>query len=123
MVPVTTYLVSQGFFDIFFPTDFGLLRDLYPVVMSSPSLEGMPKSSSLPISSISTNDFFTGRRTMEFRPSGASINSGTAGGKGGLRVLTHRDFLERFAEVDMTRCRDNTSPMLDYYANAKFIFG
>lgn len=29
MVPVTKYTVLQGFFDIFFPTDFNLLRDMH----------------------------------------------------------------------------------------------
>jgi hypothetical protein len=31
-VPCTTYLVQQGYFDIFFPTDFSLLQDLYAVL-------------------------------------------------------------------------------------------
>lgn len=43
MIPVTNYRVLQGFFDIFFPTNFELLRDVYGAVMaSSPS----PKSGS-----------------------------------------------------------------------------
>lgn len=29
MIPVTKYTVLQGFFDIFFPTDFALLRDIH----------------------------------------------------------------------------------------------
>lgn len=32
MVPCSTYLVQQGWFDIFFPTQFELLRDIYPLV-------------------------------------------------------------------------------------------
>lgn len=33
-VPCTTYLVQPGFFDIFFPTDFEALREMYTLVMS-----------------------------------------------------------------------------------------
>lgn len=39
-VACTTYLVQPGFFDIFFPTDFHQLRDLYSLIMS-PSLGGV----------------------------------------------------------------------------------
>ncbi|GAA5949057.1 hypothetical protein JCM3765_003997 [Sporobolomyces pararoseus] len=35
-VPCTTYLVQPGFFDIFFPTDFEALREMYTLVMSRP---------------------------------------------------------------------------------------
>lgn len=72
---MTTYLVSQGYFDIFFPTDFDLLRDLYSATMGD------------------------GRT---------------------LAVRSHRDFLERWAELDHATLRDGTVPMLDYYANAQF---
>lgn len=37
MIPVTTYCVLQGFFDIFFPTNFDLLRAVYKRVMSAPT--------------------------------------------------------------------------------------
>ncbi|EIM20154.1 DUF185-domain-containing protein [Wallemia mellicola CBS 633.66] len=33
MIPVDTFLVQPGYFDIFFPTDFGLLAELYNKVM------------------------------------------------------------------------------------------
>lgn len=32
-MPCTTYLVAQGFFDIFFPTDFSLLAALHSALM------------------------------------------------------------------------------------------
>lgn len=43
------------------------------------------------------------------------------GPRGGLRVLDHAEFLERWGEVDMTRVRDGSNPMLDSYRNAAFI--
>lgn len=33
MIPVTTYCVHQGFFDIFFPTDFDVLRQMHSQVL------------------------------------------------------------------------------------------
>ncbi|KAK0526069.1 hypothetical protein OC842_005300 [Tilletia horrida] len=40
MVPVTTYCVLQGFFDIFFPTDFDLMQDVYGLVMDGGGTSG-----------------------------------------------------------------------------------
>ena len=39
----------------------------------------------------------------------------------GLTVMEHGDFLERWGEVEMTRVRDGSNPMLDSYRNAAFI--
>ena len=72
---MTTYLVSQGYFDIFFPTDFDLLRDLYAATMGD------------------------GRT---------------------LAVSSHRDFVERWAELEHATLRDGTVPMLEMYTNAAF---
>lgn len=35
MIPVSTYMVAPGYFDIFFPTDFNLLADMYQAVCHS----------------------------------------------------------------------------------------
>ena len=39
----------------------------------------------------------------------------------GLSVLDHNEFLERWGEVEMTRTRDGSNPMVDSYENAKFL--
>ncbi|KAK4703887.1 hypothetical protein P7C70_g2325, partial [Phenoliferia sp. Uapishka_3] len=124
-VACTSYLVQPGFFDIFFPTDFHLLRDLYSLVMSpSPSLSSSP---SLPIPSSSSprvgSDFFS---PYARRSSPSPVLNLSGGGKGGtavrgLTVLDHAEFLERWGEVEMTRCKDGTNPMVSHYENAKFI--
>lgn len=75
-VPCTTYLVSPGFFDIFFPTDFQLLSSLHASLMPT----------------------------------------GTAP----LAVSSHADFLGKWGNVEKTRCRDGSNPMLDYYENVLF---
>lgn len=57
-VACTTYLVQPGFFDIFFPTDFHLLRDMYSLVMS-PSPASLPKPFSASASPRIGADFFS----------------------------------------------------------------
>ncbi|KAM0786527.1 hypothetical protein ACM66B_001984 [Microbotryomycetes sp. NB124-2] len=117
-----TYLVQPGFFDIFFPTDFHLLRDLYSLVMSPPrsTRDGPPIAASAAASPRVSTDFFSPLATRREAVStwGASK---TGAGIRGLTVVDHAEFLERWAEVDMTRVRDGSNPMLDSYRNASFI--
>ncbi|KAJ9669231.1 hypothetical protein H2201_000583 [Coniosporium apollinis] len=70
-VPVSTPLVQQGYFDILFPTDFGVMEDIYRAI--------------------------TGKLT---------------------RVLTHEDFLRRWAYVEDTQTKNGENPMLSWYKNA-----
>lgn len=127
-VACTTYLVQPGFFDIFFPTDFNLLRDLYALVMSptpTSALRRPPSSSSSSSSSGSgkskgkgagggggaiAENFFS--RSSSHHPNGVKE----------LRVMNHAEFLERFGEIEMTRCQDGSNPMVQFYENAKFIY-
>ena len=71
-VPVTTPYVHQGYFDIFFPTDFSMMEDIYRAI--------------------------TGKLT---------------------RVLSHKDFLERWAHVEDTQIKSGENPMLSWYKNAR----
>ncbi|ERF70201.1 hypothetical protein EPUS_00389 [Endocarpon pusillum Z07020] len=71
-VPVTTPYVHQGYFDIFFPTDFRMMEDIYRAI--------------------------TGKLT---------------------RVLSHKDFLERWAHVEDTQTKSGENPMLSWYKNAR----
>ncbi|RUP46994.1 S-adenosyl-L-methionine-dependent methyltransferase [Jimgerdemannia flammicorona] len=81
MVPCSTYMVQPGYFDIFFPTNFELLRDMYQLVCRSR------------------------------RPSGEKS----------VRVVGHREFLERYGDLDRTRTRSGENPMLMYYENVKML--
>ncbi|GAA5956456.1 hypothetical protein JCM10213_006870 [Rhodosporidiobolus nylandii] len=105
-VPCTTYLVQPGYFDIFFPTNFRTLSELYSLVMSTPpskpSTPSLPGRRAPPPSSI-PGGFFTPRRQGRR-----------------LEVVDHEDFLREWAEVERTRVRDGSNPMLESYANAKF---
>ncbi|OCL01802.1 DUF185-domain-containing protein [Glonium stellatum] len=73
-VPVSTPLVQQGFFDVLFPTDFGVMEDMYRAI--------------------------TGKLT---------------------RVLTHEDFLKRWAYVEDTQTRNGENPLLNWYKNASVL--
>ncbi|KAF2234519.1 DUF185-domain-containing protein [Viridothelium virens] len=71
MVPVSTPLVQQGYFDILFPTDFGMMEEMYRAI--------------------------TGKLT---------------------RVLTHEEFVKRWAYVEDTQTRNGENPLLSWYKNA-----
>ncbi|KYK54653.1 hypothetical protein DCS_06613 [Drechmeria coniospora] len=71
MVPVTTPLVHQGYFDILFPTDFRITEAIYRAI--------------------------TGKLT---------------------RVMSHGDFLRRWAYVEDTQTRSGENPLLSHYKNA-----
>ncbi|GJN90199.1 hypothetical protein Rhopal_003198-T1 [Rhodotorula paludigena] len=135
-VPCTTYLVQPGFFDIFFPTDFDTMRELYTLVMSS-SAPSTASSSSLstsapiaPTSRLSPTYFSPSTATSSCSSSSSSADgrrstSGRAnslgGGNGAPSVVSHADFLSQWAETDMTRVGDGSNPMVESYANAQFI--
>ncbi|GAA6022723.1 hypothetical protein JCM10207_008078 [Rhodosporidiobolus poonsookiae] len=115
-VPCTTYLVQPGFFDIFFPTDFRTMAELYALVMSrpSPSPSSAPDSAALPSSA--------NRPSPSLAPDFFSPRSGkNSSQKRELEVVDHAAFLEKWAEVEQTRTGDGTNPLLDSYANAKFV--
>ncbi|ODN84079.1 hypothetical protein L202_00098 [Cryptococcus amylolentus CBS 6039] len=115
MVPCETFLVKQGYFDIFFPTDFEHFRDLYSVIMNSPSVtapQPPPPSAFNPASKIS-RDFF-------------SHSSGVKGfRRRNVGIYTHAEFLEKYGGkevLDKTRVRDGGNVMTGMYANAKMLF-
>jgi len=124
MVPVTTYLVLPGYFDIFFPTDFCLLRDVYEQVMvRKHSLPDLGRSS--PLGAIATSVegaqhfFYRGRR----EPIDGMISaSGLPVGQRISSVYTHKEFLETYADLSKTRLRNGDNPMVDQYENVKFLF-
>lgn len=71
-VSVTTPYVHQGYFDIFFPTDFKLMQDIYRTI--------------------------TGKLT---------------------RILSHKEFLQKWAYLEDTQTQNGENPMLSWYKNAR----
>ncbi|PYI24862.1 COG1565 domain protein [Aspergillus indologenus CBS 114.80] len=73
-IPVTTPYVQQGYFDIFFPTDFNVIEDMYRAI--------------------------TGKLTQ---------------------VVSHEDFMQRWAYIADTETRNGENPMLTWYKNASML--
>lgn len=134
MVPVETYMVQQGYFDIFFPTSFELLRDMYEHVMQVPlsrlgargdstrnsrwnkasnrSIEDQESSAS-PFTVRFGSNFFTPR---------ADATGVTSEPEGAPQVFTNQDFMRRHADLDATRLQNGENPLLEYYRNVKVLF-
>lgn len=134
-VPCTTLLVRQGYFDIFFPTDFERLRDMYehtlslPPIMSQSTAELSVPARTSPLttnaSSLSLGaDFFSSHLPSSRRTplDGVTSASGLPVGERKSSVFTHGEFLETYADLSKTRLRNGENPMLDFYKNVKFLF-
>ncbi|KAK2463613.1 hypothetical protein APHAL10511_004364 [Amanita phalloides] len=132
-VPCTKLLVKQGYFDIFFPTNFGQLRDLYEHILSQPSVGTSQESSnhswtsplSLYSSSVSLGqDFFFSRRPSNRRAprDGVTSSTGLPVGERKSSVFTHAEFMSTYADLNNTKLRSGENPLLDFYKNVKFLF-
>ncbi|PWN54083.1 DUF185-domain-containing protein, partial [Violaceomyces palustris] len=134
MVAVTTYMVLQGYFDIFFPTNFPVLRDVYTKVMSSDAYHHLPCSSSSSSTTANagkspkefedpTPDDFQPRPFAPPRPSPLNTSSKLrpdyfSSSRNNVKLYSHSEFLERYAEP--LRLKDGSNPMLSWYANASW---
>ncbi|PKI85896.1 hypothetical protein MVES_000597 [Malassezia vespertilionis] len=136
MIPVTTYCVLQGFFDIFFPTNFDDLRDVYLRVMASPPADlatDEKPSEAAASTSHNTSGYFTptypppfaqadGYENYALSParlfSAEVIPPPLLSASREARIVTHAEFLTRYAEVGQTQLRDGTNPLLSWYQNA-----
>lgn len=122
-IPCETLLVRQGYFDIFFPTNFERLRDMYEHIIAQPRGSAEVTASPLRTSVIGA-DFFSSyvpsnRRTPR---DGVVSASGLPVGERKSSVFTHAEFLETYADLSKTRLRNGENPMLDFYQNVKFLF-
>ena len=134
-VPCTTLLVKQGYFDIFFPTNFERLRDMYEYTLSQPpsdlasSLDDAHLSRITPLTSTATSfsvgsGYFSSHQPNNRRIpiDGVTSASGLPIGERKSSVFSHSQFLETYAELEKTRLRNGENPMLDFYKNVKFLF-
>lgn len=134
-VPCSTLLVKQGYFDIFFPTNFERLRDMYEYIISqnfSASRSGADPSfpmRSTPLMTNSTSmslgeDFFSSQRPSNRRSplDGVTSATGLPVGEHKSSVFTHSEFMETYADLSKTRLLNGENPMLDFYKNVKFLF-
>lgn len=129
-VPTSTLFAQPGYFDIFFPTDFERLRDMYEHILSQPDQSTMdpPSPSALPPSGASPSsigaDFFSSHHPLNRRPKveGVVSASGLPVGERKSGVFTHTEFLNTYADLSRTRLKNGENPMLEYYQNVKFLF-
>ncbi|KAF8920847.1 DUF185-domain-containing protein [Mucidula mucida] len=132
-IPTTTLLVRPGSFDIFFPTNFEQLRDMYECTVSSPphsSADEFLPERSTPLTSHSLSlklgaDYFSSHRSVTNRRSpldGVTSASGLPVGEHRSSVFTHAQFLQTYADLSRTRLRNGENPMLGFYENVKFLF-
>lgn len=134
-VPCTKLLVRQGYFDIFFPTNFDHLRDMYEYIMSPPSSSSLSNADapfhtrSTPLTTNATSislgaDFFSSERPRNRRDprDGVTSASGLPVGERKSSVFTHSEFMETYADISKTRLLNGENPLLDFYKNVKFLF-
>lgn len=129
-VPCGTLLVKQGFFDIFFPTDFERLRDMYEDLLARPhgaSVDSLARASPLtsnvaPFSA--GKDFFSSYYPSNRRTpvDGVASSSGLPVGERKSSVFTHAEFLQTYADLDRTKLKNGENPILEFYQNVKFLF-
>ena len=132
MIPCSTLLVGQGYFDIFFPTNFERLRDMYEFILSQPPRSESLLSSTLPTPRVSPMagsasplalgaeffSSFTRRSPLD----GVRSASGLPVGEHKSSVYSHAEFLSTYASIEKTRVQSGENPMLDLYKNVKFLF-
>lgn len=127
-VPCSTLLVRQGYFDIFFPTNFDRLRDMYEHVLSQPhsDIGGIMSplmTSSSPLSmGAGFFDSYHSQSNRRLPVDGMTSTSGLPVGERKSSVFTHAKFMETYADLGKTTLRNGENPMLDFYKNVKFLF-
>ena len=98
-----SYLVSLGLCDIFYPTDFAFLKHMYCKVV----LKDAPYRDAV-------HHFGLGRSENDMHVT-PKENVAT--------VITHFDFLWKYAETSKTECRNGFNPLLEDYTNMAIFIG
>jgi Putative S-adenosyl-L-methionine-dependent methyltransferase len=128
-VACSTLFVRPGLFDIFFPTHFGRLRDMYEHVLAQPRVgDDLPVAPSPLANSVSPLSigagFFSSYKPQNRRSpiDGVASSSGLPVGELKSNVFTHAEFMETYADLELTRLKSGENPLVDYYKNVKFVF-
>ena len=131
-VACSTLFVRPGLFDIFFPTHFGRLRDMYEHVLAQPRTSGderllpvapSPLANSASLLSVGAGFFSSYQPQNRRAPTdGVASSSGLPVGDRKSSVFTHADFMETYADLESTCLRNGENPLVDYYKNVKFLF-
>ncbi|KZP01586.1 DUF185-domain-containing protein [Calocera viscosa TUFC12733] len=124
-IPCKNYLLQPGYFDIFFPTNFERLSEMYELVMALPHAPYELDIRSSPIVESDqrlASNFFSARGRGESGPTFSPKAKGARVGAPLCNIFTHKEFLSRYANVEATTLRNGDNPMLDFYENVKFLF-
>ena len=129
-VACSTLFVRPGLFDIFFPTHFNQLRDMYEHVLAQPCADDdrlpvgpSPLASSASPLSIGAGFFSSYQPQNRRSPAdGVASSSGLPVGERKSNVFTHSVFMETYADLESTRLQSGENPLVDYYKNVKFLF-
>ncbi|ORZ31480.1 S-adenosyl-L-methionine-dependent methyltransferase [Catenaria anguillulae PL171] len=121
MVPVSTYAVQPGFFDIFFPTEFEVARGMYEVIMSNGYEPETVGEVSLRVLQEHGDKGNVGQELVHQVSEKIGMSTPSRAMGMGAQVVTHRAFLERNADLDKTRTTSGENPMLMYYENCMFL--
>ncbi|KAH9976078.1 DUF185-domain-containing protein [Russula compacta] len=130
-VACSTLFVRPGLFDIFFPTHFGRLRDMYEHALSQrcpadddrlPIAPSPLANSASPLSVAA--GFFSSYQPQNRRTpaDGVASSSGLPVGERKSNVFTHAQFMETYADLESTCLQSGENPLVDYYKNVKFLF-
>ncbi|KAJ1499848.1 hypothetical protein HMI55_004185, partial [Coelomomyces lativittatus] len=109
MIPVSTYLVLPGYFDIFFPTDFGFAQFLYTWLANQEH-----RFSSLHTSIQTSSSPLMKRKLAISDMEDESMSMAST------RVLPHAQFMKEHANLVATKTKSGENPLLLYYENASF---
>lgn len=132
-IPTSNLLVQPGAFDIFFPTNFEQLRDIYEETLAQPvgladcdvhAFAARPNPLTPHGAMSFGKGFFSSYQPSNRRKPVDGVNSasGLPVGERKSNVFTHAEFLETYADLDRTRLRNGENPMVDFYQNVKVLF-
>jgi len=129
-VACSTLFVRPGLFDIFFPTHFGRLRDMYEHVLAQPRTTDDQLPVALSPLAISASPlsvgagFFSSYQPQNRRTpaDGVASSSGLPVGERKSNVFSHAEFMETYADLESTCLQNGENPLVDYYKNVKFLF-
>nr|CDI51346.1 conserved hypothetical protein [Melanopsichium pennsylvanicum 4] len=128
MIPVSTYLVLQGYFDIFFPTNFDHLKKVYRTILNTKTNSNSYHHKHMSSTSASvgggeggiTGDFFSSHFSHPTEETTGHNNTGWRSRQRTLKVLHHAEFLDTYAQVEKLQLKDGSNPLLSWYANASW---
>lgn len=109
MIPCSTYLVQPGYFDIFFPTNFELFRDMYLARNEIELIE------------YKRRNFLNNNINDKDNQNNKIIENEILSRNSRIKILKHNEFSRKYALYENTKLKSGENPLLSWYGNFKFI--